>query len=153
MYNRIIAIIQVNPTTIANNFPNIIRSHLNMLVQLARVDGVVVQEEIDLIKQIGKANGMSNEEISEAFEDPSVIEGLETLNDDQRYDYLYNVVQLMKIDGRIYKEEIKYCAKIASKLGYKEEVLRELMLKIYSDPHITTDKQTLKAKIQTYLKK
>lgn len=124
-----------------------------MLVQLARIDGVVVQEEIDLIKQIGKANGMSNEEISESFDDPSVIEGLETLNDDQRYDYLYNVVQLMKIDGRIYKEEIQYCAKIASKLGYDEDVLREMMLKIYSDPHITTDKQTLKSKIQKYLRK
>lgn len=124
-----------------------------MLVQLARVDGVVVQEEIDLIKQIGKANGMSAEEISESFEDPSIIEGLETLTDDQRYDYLYNVVQLMKIDGRIYKEEIKFCAKIASKLGYDEDVLREMMLKIYSDPHITTDKETLKAKIQTYLRR
>ncbi len=124
-----------------------------MLVQLARVDGVVVQEEIDFIKKIGKANGMSAEEISECFEDPSIIEGLETLSDDQRYDYLYNVVQLMKIDGRIYKEEIKFCARIASRLGYDEDVLREMMLKIYSDPHITTDKETLKAKIQTYLRK
>lgn len=122
-----------------------------MLVQLARIDGVVVQEEIDLIKQIGKANGMSDSEISDAFEDPSIIEGLETLNDDRRYDYLYNVVQLMKIDGRIYKEEIQYCAKIASKLGYDEDVLRELMLRIYSDPHITTDKESLKSRIQTYL--
>lgn len=124
-----------------------------MLVQLARVDGVVVQEEIDLIKQIGKANGMSTEEISEAFEDPSLIEGLETISDDIKYDYLYNIVQLMKIDGRIYKEEINFCAKMASRLGYNEDVLRELMLKIYSDPHITTDKATLKTRIQTYLKK
>lgn len=124
-----------------------------MLVQLARIDGVVVQEEISLIKQIGKANGMSNGEISEAFEDPSAIEGFESINDDTRYDYLYNIVQLMKIDGRIYKEEIEFCAKMASKLGYNEDVLRELMLKIYSDPHITTDKSTLKARIQTYLKK
>lgn len=124
-----------------------------MLVQLARVDGVVVQEEIDFIKKIGRSNGMSSEEISESFDDPSLIEGLETLNDDQRYDYLYNVVQLMKIDGRIYKEEIRFCAEIASNLGYDENVLRELMLKIYSDPHITTDKNSLKAKIQTYLRK
>ncbi|MBC6400216.1 MAG: TerB family tellurite resistance protein [Ekhidna sp.] len=124
-----------------------------MLVQLARVDGVVVQEEIDLIEQIGKANGLSNEEISEAFEDPSIIEGLELLTDDQRYDYLYNIIQLMKIDGRIYKEEIRYCAKIASRLGYEEDVLREMMLKIYKDPHITTDKQTLKARIKPYLRK
>ena len=59
----------------------------------------------------------------------------------------------MKIDGRLYKEEITYCAKIASKLGYEEDVLREMILKIYSDPHITTDKESLKAKIQAYLKK
>ena len=96
---------------------------------------------------------MSAEEISECFEDPSVIESLETLSNDQRYDYLYNVVQFMKIDGRIYKEEIKFCARIASKLGYDEDVLREMMLKIYSNPHITTDKETLKAKIQTYLRR
>jgi len=124
-----------------------------MLVQLARIDGVVVQEEIDLIKQIGKANGMSNEEISDAFEDPSRIEGLESLDDDTKYDYLYNIVQLMKIDGRIYKEEIHFSAKMASRLGYDENVLRELMLKVYSDPHITTDKATLKTRIQTFLRK
>lgn len=124
-----------------------------MLVQLARVDGVVVQEEIDLIKKIGKANGMSSEEISECFEDPSYIEISDSLSDDLRYDYMYNIVQLMKIDGRLYKEEIKYCARIASKLGYEEDVLREMMLKIYSDPHISTDKESLKAKIQTYLRR
>ncbi|MFK7951282.1 MAG: TerB family tellurite resistance protein [Ekhidna sp.] len=130
-----------------------IRSHLNMLVQLARVDGVVVKEEIDLIKKIGKANGMSSEDISESFDDPSLIEEMDDLTDDLRYDYMYNVVQLMKVDGRIYKEEIKFCARIASNLGYEEGVLREMMLKIYSDPHITTDKETLKSTIQQYLKK
>lgn len=124
-----------------------------MLVQLARVDGVVVQEEIELIKKIGRANGLSLEEISESFEDPSEIGDLDHLPDDTRYDYMYNIVQLMKIDGRIYKEEIRYCAKIASKLGYNEDVLRELMLKIYSDPYITTDKETLKTTIQQYLRK
>ena len=124
-----------------------------MLAQLARVDGVITQEEIDFIKEIGKANSMSNQEISDAFENPLIVEGLKLLNDDQRYDFLYNVIQLMKIDGRIYKEEIRYCAKIASKLGYDEDVLREMMLKIYKDPHITTDRETLKAKVQAYLKK
>ena len=124
-----------------------------MLVQLARVDGVVVQEEIELIKKIGRAHGLSNEDISASFDDPSEIGDLDHLPDDTRYEYMYNIVQLMKVDGRIYKEEIRYCAKIASKLGYDEEVLRELMLKIYSDPHITTDKETLKQTVQQYLKK
>lgn len=129
-----------------------IRTHLNLLVQLAKVDGVVVQDEIDLIEQIGKAHGMSSDEISACFEDPNLVEELGELSDDEKYDYIYNIVQLMKIDGRLYKEEIKFCAKMASKLGYNEDVLLELMLKIYSDPNISTDKDMLKSTIQQYLK-
>lgn len=129
------------------------RSHLNILVQLARVDGVVVQDEIDLIKHIGAVNGMTSEEISQCFADPNLVEDLTKLPDDEKYEYIYNIVQLMKVDGRLYKEELSFCAKMASKLGYDEEVLMELMLKIYSDPDITTDKATLKSTIQKYLKK
>jgi hypothetical protein len=128
------------------------RTHLNILVQLARVDGVVVQDEIDLIKQVGKANGMSSDEISQCFEDPEMVEDLDKISDDEKYEFIYNIVQLMKIDGRLYKEEISFCAKMISKLGYDEEVLLELMLKIYSDPEITTDKASLKSTIQKYLK-
>lgn len=130
-----------------------IRTHLNLLVQLARVDGVVVQDEIDLIKQIGEANGMSSAEISASFEDPSLIEDMSHLSDDEKYEYIYNIVQLMKIDGRLYKEEIRFCAKMATKLGYTEEVMLELLLRIYSDPDISADKESLKSTIQQYLKK
>lgn len=129
------------------------RNHLNLLVQLAKVDGVVVQDEIDLIKQIGEASGMSSDEISECFEDPSEIGDLNSLSNDEKYEYLYDIVQLMKIDGRLYKEEIRFCAKMVSKMGYREDVLVELMLKIYSDPNISADKASLKATIQQYLKK
>ena len=129
------------------------RTHLNLLVQLARIDGVVVQDEIDLIKQIGKANGLSSDEISASFEDPTLIEGLDVLNNDEKYEYIYSIVQLMKIDGRLYKEELRFCAKMASKLGYDEDVLLELMLKIYSDPEISAEKAALKSTIQKYLKK
>ncbi len=130
-----------------------IRTQLNLLVQLAKVDGVIVQDEIDLIKQIGEANGMSSSEIIACFEDPSLIENLDQLSDDERYEYIYHIVQLMKIDGRLYKEEIRFCAKLVSKLGYEEDVLLELMLKIYSDVEISADKTVLKATIQQYLKK
>ena len=126
---------------------------LHVLVQLAKVDGVVVQDEIDLIKQIGEAHGLSSEEISGCFDDPdSEISDLSDIADDEKYEYIYNLVQLMKIDGRLYKEEINFCSKLAGKLGYDEAVLLELMVKIYSDPDITTDKESLKSTIQKFLK-
>lgn len=139
-------IIKENPT-------NMSRTHLNLLVQLAKIDGVVVQDEIDLIKQIGKANGMSSDDISACFADPTLIEDLDGLNDDEKYEYIYSIVQLMKIDGRLYKEELNFCAKMASKIGYSEGVLLELLLKIYSDPQISADKEELKVTIQKYLRK
>ena len=127
--------------------------HLHVLVQLARVDGVVVQDEIDLIKQIGEAHGLTSEEISGCFDDPEdEIRELSHVSDDEKYEYIYNLVQLMKIDGRLYKEEINFCSKLAGKLGYDKAVLLELMVKIYSDPDITTDKETLKSAIQKFLK-
>lgn len=125
--------------------------HLNILIQLARVDGIVVQEEIDLINQVGKANGMSEEEIAACFDEHTPIDELRNLNDDEKFDFIYSIVQLMKIDGRLYNEEIKFCAKMASKLGYEEDVLCELILKIYSDPDITADKGDIKNQIQAYL--
>ena len=125
---------------------------LKILVQLAKVDGVVVQDEIDLIKSIGEAHNLSSSEISACFDDPDDVGDLGQLTDDEKYEYIYNVVQLMKIDGRLYKEEIQFCAKVASKLGYEESVLLELILKIYSDEDITTDRETLKSAIQKYLK-
>ena len=129
------------------------RTQLNILVQLAKVDGIVVQDEIDLIKKIGEANGMTSEEVGNCFDNPDDTEDIEKLSDDEKYEYLYNIVQLMKIDGRLYKEEMKFCARVAGRMGYEEDVLFELMMKIYSDPHISTDKEGLKDTIQKYLKK
>lgn len=126
---------------------------LHALVQLAKVDGVVVQDEIDLIKKIGTEHGLTSEEITASFDDPDEeLRDLAHLSDDEKYEFIYHLVQLMKIDGRIYKEEINFCSQIAGKLGYDEAVLLELMLKIYSDPDITTDMASLKNTIQKFLK-
>jgi hypothetical protein len=127
------------------------RSQLQILVQLAKIDGVVSQDEIDLIRQVGKANGLTEEDIAAAFDETHEVGNLEDLSDDEKYEYMYRVVQLMKIDGRLYKEEITYCAKMASKMGYNEDVLYHLITKIYSDPHVSADKEALKKKVQKYL--
>lgn len=127
------------------------KGHLNILVQLAEVDGIVVQEEVDLIYEVGRANGLTDEEIASCFDEEEPIGDLSDLSDDEKYDLIYSIVQLMKIDGKLYNEEIKFCARMSAKLGYEEDVLFELMLKIYADPDLCADKATLKKHIQEYL--
>lgn len=127
------------------------KTHLNVLIQLAKIDGEVVKEELDLINEVGRANGYDEEEVSKMFKTERPIDDFSQLNDDERFDLIYSVVQLMKIDGKLYNEEIEYCAKMAAKLGYDKGVLFELMLKIYADPDMCEDRATLKKEIQGFL--
>ena len=78
------------------------------------------------------------------------IKNLEMLTEDERFEYLYMVIQLMKIDGQVFKSEIVFCEEIAEKLGYKKKVVSELSKNIYSDPSITADREMLKEKAAKY---
>lgn len=127
-----------------------IKSQLSMLIGLANADEDFADNEKDLIMMIGKANGVTEDEIMQLIESPEPMPSLTTLSDDEKFDFLYNVVQLMKVDSQVYLSEIKYCENIAEKLGFKKKVISLLSSKIYSDPSITTDRALLQADAMKY---
>jgi len=128
-----------------------VRKQLNTLVQLGSVDGLLSEKEVRLVKMLGKVNGMSEEEIDMIIQNPQPMEDLSLLSDDQKFEYIYSLVQLMKADGQVFKSEISYCENVAQELGYKKSVIGELSSRIYSDPGITADREKLKVKAQKYL--
>ena len=127
------------------------RKQLNTLVQLGSVDGLLSEKEVRLVKMLGTVNGMSEEEIDVIIQNPQPMEDLSLLSDDQKFEYIYSLVQLMKADGQVFKSEISYCENVAHELGYKKSVIGELSSRIYSDPSITADREKLKEKAQKYL--
>jgi uncharacterized tellurite resistance protein B-like protein len=128
-----------------------IRKQLNTLVQLGSVDGLMSEKEVRLVKLLGSVNGMSDEEIDLVIENPQPMEDLTLLSDDQKFEYIYSLVQLMKADGQVFKSEIAYCENIAKAIGYKKSVIGEISSRIYSDPAITADREKLKERAQKYL--
>ncbi|HNP19388.1 MAG TPA: TerB family tellurite resistance protein [Fulvivirga sp.] len=130
-----------------------VKEQLNVLIQLAASDSMVADNEAKLIRMIGVSNGIPKEEIDEMLKHPArPIGDLGSLTDDQKFEHLYHVVQMMKIDGQVFKSEIAFCEDIATRLGYKKSVISELSSKIFSDPTITADRDSLKKKVQKYLK-
>jgi len=127
-----------------------IKSQLSMLIGLANADEDFADNEKDLIMLIGKANNVSEEEIMKLIDNPQPMPSLSTLSDDEKFDFLYNVVQLMKVDSQVYLSEIKYCENIAEKLGFKKKVISLLSSKIYSDPSITSDREQLQEDAMKY---
>ena len=127
-----------------------IQSQLSALIALANIDGDFDGEEKTQIYMLGKANGMSKEEVDNLIDNPVPLPPVSTMTPDDKFDYLYNIVQLMKIDSQVYLSEIKYCEEVAEKLGFKKAVIAELSSKIYSNPSITANKDSLKKAILKY---
>ncbi len=127
-----------------------IKSKLSVLVQLANIDDDFAGEEKSMIYMIGKANGISEKEIDNMVENPEPLPPVSTMTEDDKFEYLYHIVQLMKIDSQVYLSEIKFCEELAEKLGFKRNVISELSSRIYSDPAITSDVSSLKRAIKKY---
>lgn len=127
-----------------------IKSKLSVLVQLANIDGDFAGEEKDLIYMIAKANGISKDEVNNMIENPEPLPPLSTISDEDKFEYLYHLVQLMKIDSQVYLSEIKYCEELAEKLGFRKNVIADLSAKIYSDPSITSNVESLKREIRKH---
>lgn len=127
-----------------------LKEQLKILIKLATIDNELAEKEANLIEKIGKANGITEDEIYALMKNPEPFKNLDTLSDDQRFEYLYNIIQLMKIDGKVYKSEIVFCQNIAERLGYKKKAVAELSKGIFSDPSITSDRNLLKERLAKY---
>lgn len=127
-----------------------IKSKLSVLVQLANIDGDFAGEEKSLIYMIAKANGITKEEVNDLVDNPEPIPPLSTISDDDKFEYLYHIVQLMKIDSQVYLSEIKFCEEMAEKLGFKKNVIADLSARIYSDPSITSNVESLRREVRKH---
>lgn len=125
---------------------------MNILINLAASDKMIDDREAKTIHMIGKAGGLSKEEIDEMMKRPKTIGDLSTLTEDQKFENLYQLIQLMKSDGQVFKSEVHFCESVAEKLGYKKEVISELAAKVYSDPSITSDRRSLMARAHKFLR-
>jgi uncharacterized tellurite resistance protein B-like protein len=129
-----------------------IKEQLNVLINLAASDSKVAEKEAKVIHMIGQANGVSKEEVDAMMKTPKPIGDLSAFAEDQKFENLYHLIQLMKSDGHVFKSEIHFCEQIAEKLGYKKGVVAELSSRIYSDPSITADRQLLMDRARKFLK-
>lgn len=126
-------------------------SQLKLLINLARADGEIAKEEKKYLFNIGLANNIDTLEVEKMLQTDQTEVVSENLAEEQRFNLLFKLVQLMKVDGKLYKEEIRYCSKICSKLGYKEEALFELMLEVKSGSMEADDINKLRQKLKQYL--
>lgn len=124
---------------------------INIFINLAATDSSITDYEAKIIRIIAKVNNVPIEIYEELLKHPKPIGDLTAFSEMEKFEVLLLMVQLMKSDGQVFKSEIEFCERIAVKLGYRREVIRELSSNIYSDPTITSDRNLLFNKAHKYL--
>jgi hypothetical protein len=119
-------------------------AQMKLLVNLAQVDGHVAEREKNYIVNIGRANGIYPDEILPLFSMKHDLIIPQDLSHDEKFKYIFSLVQLMKIDERMYKEEIMFCSEIAANLGYHRDVMFDLMLHVKTSVMPLKDMEALK---------
>ena len=128
------------------------KTELNILINLAASDSKIEDKESKLIHMVGKANGLSKEEVAQMISNPQPISNISALTSDEKFEHLYYLIQMMKMDGQVFRSEIVFCEQIAEKLGFKKGVVGEISQHVYSDPTITADRDMVKTKALKFLK-
>ncbi len=99
------------------------RQQLSILIQLAVVDNHFSKEERDKIYAIARMKDFPKKEVDDIIRNPETIGSYGALSDNQRFDYLFNCIELMLVDGKIMEQEVLFCKNIAIKLGFRQDVI------------------------------
>lgn len=128
-----------------------VKQQLSLLVHLSKVDNFIAEPESKMIHYLGNLHGLTEDDVETIIDNPMPIPDLHDLHPDTKFEYLFNIVQLMKVDGKVFQSEIDFCEKIALKLGYKPGVIADLSAYVYSDPNINTSKTFLRSIVDEHL--
>lgn len=124
--------------------PTLIEKHLSNLVHLAKIDDHFDQTERDLVFKIGKKNGMTEAEINNLIQTAESIDVVVPDTEEDQFEYLFNVVQMMMVDGKLYQKELDYCVEVAIRLGFKKIIVTVLIRAIEDGLKLGLDADSIK---------
>ena len=97
------------------------------LYQMLLADAEVHPNELKLLYQIGKEKGgITEEEIHQAIFSPNTVISVETLSDEEKIEYLYNLSRIAWADGKIDDKEKEILEDASKRLGFAEENVTEI---------------------------
>ena len=127
------------------------KGHIRNLIALAKADGVLTENEEQYILKAALKNGLKEEELNELYQDAKILEAKPTFNDSDRFDQIFDCVQLMMADGQIDDEEMDFCIELAEKLGFRKAIVGVLVRKISLGLSTGLDKEAIKADAANFL--
>jgi uncharacterized membrane protein YebE (DUF533 family) len=107
-----------------------IKGHLSNLAALAKADGHIDAREMSFIKAVGKKNGISEADVEALVSGAKGTSNHIPTNDSERFDQIFDLVDMMLADGVVDETEMDFCIMMAEKLGFRKAIVGVLVRKI-----------------------
>ncbi|WP_242927334.1 TerB family tellurite resistance protein [Pontibacter vulgaris] len=128
-----------------------LKSHITTLGALAKIDGHVDPNEMNFIISIGKRHGMKPSEVRNLLSNTGKTELKLPSNDSERFDQIYDLVEMMLADGIVDDNEMNFCINMAVRLGFNKTIVGLLVRKISIGVKDGHTREYIKQEAQTYL--
>lgn len=126
------------------------RKQINILIRLAMADKKVTKEERKMIFDLASEKNFPKETVEFLFEQQEPIGTLGALSENQKFEYLYNAICLMKVDRDISQSEVTFCEDIAIRMGFRKDVIRMLSDQVEVEKRRSADFESLKSQVYAY---
>lgn len=94
-----------------------VRSHLQNLIEMAKVDGYYDQVEKDYLLKVAKSYNLPIRNPEEVEKQAAKVEMAQVGNMEMIYRQLYELVGMMLADGVVHNNEIELCVRFAEEMG------------------------------------
>lgn len=128
-----------------------LKSHITNLGALAKIDGHLDPAEMQFIVSIGRKNGMRPKDVRDLLAGTENITPQLPLNDSERFDQIYDLVEMMLADGIVDETEMGFCINMAARLGFKETIVGVLVRKISTGVKDGQSREYIKLEAQSFL--
>ncbi|GGK79907.1 TerB family tellurite resistance protein [Rufibacter glacialis] len=107
-----------------------LKSHIVNLGALAKIDGHIDAAEMEHIISIGERKGLRPQDVRALLADSGSVKPTMPNNDLDRFDQIYDLVEMMLADGIVDDSEMDFCIDLAMKMGFRKAVVGVLVKKI-----------------------
>ncbi|RAK70511.1 TerB family tellurite resistance protein [Hymenobacter edaphi] len=128
-----------------------VRSHIHNLAALARVDGHIDEREMNFLVAVGKKNGLNANDVRSAVSNASSHVLHIPDNDSERFDQIFDLVDMMLADGVVDDNEMDFCIDMAEKLGFRKAIVGVLVRKISMGVRDGLPREQIKEESQAFL--
>ena len=128
-----------------------IKSHIVNLAALAKADGHIDEREMNFIVAIGRKNGMRPADVRSVVANAGSVNLLLPDNDSERFDQIFDLVDMMLADGVVDDHEMEFCIDMAGKLGFRKAIVGVLVRKISMGVKDGLPREQIKEETQSFL--